>query len=321
MQSRIKSSMKVFRSLEEYQAGTNPVATIGTFDGVHLGHRKILGRLQDAAAAIDGESVVISFHPHPRLVLYPDDNPLRLLHTLDERIAAMEALGIDKLLIVKFTREFSRTTSHQFIENILYNTVKIDRIVIGYDHHFGKNRTGGLKELEDGAAQFGFEVEEIPAEQIDNAAVSSTKIRTALLAGDVENANSFLGYDYEVTGKVITGQRLGRQLGYPTANIQPNDPYKLIPREGVYLASLEFEGGLHYGMLNVGKKPTVGKNFPLGLEINLFDFDQDIYGKQVKLRFLNWIREDRKFSGLEPLKAAIAQDKVDCLQLLAKKSH
>lgn len=308
--------MKVFRSLEEYQAGPNPVATIGTFDGVHHGHRKILGRLQDAAAAIDGESVVISFHPHPRLVLYPDDNPLRLLHTLDERIAAMEAFGIDKLLIVEFTREFSRTTSHQFIESILSNTVQIKRIVIGYDHHFGKNRTGGLKELEDGAAQFGFEVEEIPAEQIDNAAVSSTKIRTALLAGDVESANSFLGYTYEISGKVITGERLGRTLGYPTANIEPNDPYKLIPREGVYLASLEFEGGLYYGMLNVGHKPTVGNNFPLGLEINLFDFDQDIYGKDVKLRFLNWIREDRKFDGLEPLKAAIAQDKVDCLKLL-----
>ncbi|MEM6271312.1 MAG: bifunctional riboflavin kinase/FAD synthetase [Bacteroidota bacterium] len=308
--------MKVFQSTEAYVAGPNPVATIGTFDGLHQGHRKILKRLQDAARAIEGESVVITFHPHPRLVLYPEDNPLRLLHTLEERIAAMEAFGIDKLMIIKFTREFSRTTSHQFIEHILHNTIQIRRIVIGYDHHFGKNRTGGLKELEDGAGQFGFDVEEIPAQRIDNAAVSSTKIRQALHEGDVTTATSYLGYPYPVTGRVITGEQLGRQLGWPTANVKPSDPYKLIPRQGVYLATLEIEGVEHFGMLSVGKKPTVGSHFPLGLEINLFDFDRDIYGANVTVRFLRWVREDRKFDSLETLKAAIAQDKQDCLALI-----
>ncbi|HHG83738.1 MAG TPA: bifunctional riboflavin kinase/FAD synthetase [Bacteroidetes bacterium] len=312
--------MKVYRSLEAYKSGKNPVATIGTYDGVHQGHRKILQRLIDAARAIDGESVVTSFHPHPRLVLYPEDNPLRLLHTLDERISAMEDMGIDKLLLIPFTRDFSRTTSHQFIEKILVQTVGIKRIIIGYDHHFGKNRTGGLKELRSGSAIYNYEVEEIPAAHIDNAAVSSTKIRKALLAGEVAIANRYLGYTYEVSGQVVEGEKLGRTIGYPTANVLPEDRYKLIPAEGVYLAQILVEGNIHYGMLNIGHKPTIG-NFPLGLEINIFDFDQDLYGKRVTLRFLEWIREDLKFEGIEPLKAAIAQDKQACLALLAANKY
>lgn len=309
--------MKVYRSLEEYEQGTNTAATIGTFDGVHEGHKKILNSVIEAARAIDGESVVISFHPHPRLVLYPEDNPLRLLHTIDERIAALEALGIDKLMLVPFTREFSRLTSHQFIENILVRTIGISKIVIGYDHHFGKGRTGGIKDLTASGREHGYTVQEIPAAQIDNANVSSTKIRNALLKGDVATAARFMGAPYPLSGTVIKGEQLGRQLGFPTANIRPEDPYKLIPAEGVYLADLTVDGATHHGMLNIGRKPSVG-DFPLGIEINLFDFDRDIYGKHVELRFLEWIRADKKFDGLDALKAAIAEDERACRALLGK---
>jgi riboflavin kinase / FMN adenylyltransferase len=311
--------MKVFRSLESYEKGRGATATIGTFDGVHLGHQKILGRLMAAAQEIEGESVVISFHPHPRLVLFPEDNPLRLLQDIEEKVAALEALGIDKVLLIPFTRDFSRLTSHQFIMQVLVETVATQRIVIGYDHHFGKNRTGGLRELQEGAGEFGFDVEEIPAEQIDHANVSSTKIRHALSEGDLETARKFLGYDYQVSGKVIQGEQLGRQLGYPTANILPHDPLKLIPAEGVYLSSLLVDGQSHYGMLNVGKKPTVGNHFPVGIEINLFDFDRDIYHQDVRVQFLEWIRPDKKFASLEELKAAIAQDQQACLSLIAQR--
>lgn len=312
--------MKVFRSLDSFEKGTNAVATIGTFDGVHLGHKKILGRLKEAAQTAGGESVVISFHPHPRLVLFPEDNPLRLLQTVEEKIESMRDFGIDKLLLIPFTREFGRLTSFQFIQEVLVKTVDIHRIVIGYDHHFGKNRTGGLKELQDGAGEFGFEVEEIPAEQIDNASISSTKIRAALASGDLDTAAKFCGYDYQLTGTVVQGEQLGRSIGWPTANIKPDDRYKLIPGEGVYLCSIQVDGKLHYGMLNIGKRPTVAEGLPVGIEINIFDFNADIYGKQVTLKFLDFIREDKKFDSLDTLKNAIAQDKIDALALLNQRN-
>jgi riboflavin kinase / FMN adenylyltransferase len=308
--------MRVFRSLQDYVQGPRAAATIGTFDGVHQGHQKILERLLDATRAIEGESVVISFHPHPRLVLNPSDQSLRLLQSIDEKIASLEALGIDKLLLIPFTRDFSELTSQQFIAQVLIETVGIKRIVIGYDHHFGKDRKGGLKELEAGADVFGFQVEEIPAEQIDNANVSSTKIRHALMTGDLETARRFLGYDYGLQGTVVQGQQLGRQLGYPTANIRPSDPHKLIPGEGVYLARVNVQGASHFGMLNVGKKPTVGEGFPMGVEVHLFDFARDIYGQDLRVEFLEWIRPDMKFDSLEALITAIDGDRDASLALI-----
>lgn len=314
--------MRVYHSLEEYEKGARPAAaTIGTFDGVHLGHRKILSQLLAASNSFQGESVVISFHPHPRLVLFPDDNPLRLLHSLEERIEAFASTGIDKLLILPFSKEFSRWSSEKFIEEILVRTIGIQRIVIGYDHHFGKNRTGGLKDLQEAGLLHGFEVEEIPAEQVDNANVSSTKIRHALLEGDIATANKFLSYPYPLVGTVVHGQKLGRQIGFPTANIMATDAHKLIPAEGVYLASIEIDGNSHYGMLNIGRKPTIGNNFPVGVEMHIFNFDQDIYGRQVTVRFLEWIREDRKFDGLEPLLDAIRGDQRACERLIAARTQ
>jgi len=310
--------MKVYRSLETYEKGEKPVATIGTFDGVHFGHQIILNNVIQSARSIGGESVVISFDPHPRLFLYPDDNPMRLLQTVEEKIERMDLLGIDKLLLIPFDKRFSRLTSHQFIEQILVETVGIQKIVIGYDHRFGKNRTGSIEELREYGGRHGYEVEEIPAQEINDAKVSSTKVRRALEEGDIATANEYLGYAYPVSGKVIEGEQLGRKLGYPTANVMPEDRYKLIPADGVYLASIEVRGTIYHGMLNVGKKPTVG-TFPRGIEINIFDFSEDIYGETVTIRFLDWIRPDRKFDSLEALVAAIDQDKLDCLERLAAK--
>jgi riboflavin kinase/FMN adenylyltransferase len=234
------------------------------------------------------------------------------LLTLEERIEAFAGTGIDRLLILPFTKEFSRWSSERFIEDILVKTIGIQRIVIGYDHHFGKNRTGGLKDLQVAGLEHGFEVEEIPAEQVDNANVSSTKIRKALMEGDIATANRFLAYPYPFRGMVVHGQKLGRQLGFPTANIQSQDPYKLIPAEGVYLAAIDIDGQQHMGMLNIGRKPTVGADFPVGVEMHIFQFDADIYDKEVTVRFWDWIREDRKFGSLEELVNAIRADQAAC---------
>lgn len=310
--------MKVFRSLDGFEQGQGTTATIGTFDGVHLGHQKILGRLMAAAREMGGESVVISFHPHPRLVLHPHDSSLRILQTIDEKIASLEALGIDKLLLIPFTRAFAQQDSQTFIADVLVRTVGIRRIVIGYDHHFGKDRRGGLKDLQAAGLVHGFEVEEIPAQQIDHANVSSTRIRQALTTGDIATASRFLGYAYSLGGRVVEGQRLGRAIGFPTANIAPDDPYKLIPGEGVYLARLWTGDEAHWGMLNIGKKPTVGDHFPLGIEIHLFNFDRDLYGQAVRVDFLEWIRPDKQFSSLEELVAALHHDQAASLALIAQ---
>ncbi len=308
--------MKVYHSIESYVQGPHPVVTIGTFDGVHLGHRQILDRVIQEARQQAGEAVLLTFHPHPRLVLFPEDNPLRLLHTLEEKISLLEKAGLDKLLVIPFTREFSRLTSDLFMRDILVKAVGMKKIVIGYDHHFGKNREGGLDDLRRGGASLDFEVEEIPAHAIDNANVSSTKVRHALQEGDIETATSYLGYAYPLTGKVIRGQQLGRQLGWPTANLHPVDALKLIPAEGVYLVRSSWDGQIHHGMLNIGRKPTVGSHFPLGIEVNFFDFEGDLYDRELTVEFVAFIRPDRKFGSLEELKAAIAGDKEACLALL-----
>lgn len=308
--------MKVYYSLEEYEKAENTVATIGTFDGVHIGHRTILERLKTAAIDLSGESVLISFHPHPRLVLFPENNPLRLLQTMAEKIELLESIGINKLLLIPFTKEFSRTPSKIFIEDILVGIVGIKKIVIGYDHHFGKNRTGGIEELRKYARKHNYTVEEIPAQAIDNANVSSTKIRRALGEGDVEIANSFLGYTYPLVGTVIHGEKMGRKLGYPTANIQPGDPLKLCPVDGIYFVRVIVDDFRGYGMMSIGLKPTVGE-FERTYEVNIFDFDRDIYGKKIRVEFLKYLRGEKKFDSLEELIQAIDQDKENCMKLIA----
>ena len=305
--------MKVFRSLESYEAGGHTVATIGTFDGVHIGHRTILERLMAAARERNGEAVLISFHPHPRLVLFPENNPLKLLHTLDEKIALLDEIGLDKLLLIPFTREFSRLPSQRFVEDILVQTLRIDHIIIGYDHRFGKNRTGGLEELQSYAEKWDYTVEEIPAQSIDEAKVSSTKIRKAIQEGDVQTAEKYLGYKYSFAGEVIHGEKAGRTLGYPTANLEPEDPLKLIPGHGVYFVRVEVRGEPYFGMMSIGVKPTMGE-FTQTQEVYIFDFNQDIYGETVRVHFLEYLRGEKKFDSKEALILAMNADRDYCLR-------
>ena len=307
--------MKVYRSLEEYEQGAHSVATIGTFDGVHLGHRAILDRLKNAAKEAGGESVLISFHPHPRLVLFPENNPLRLLHTLDEKIGMLDAIGIDKLLLIPFTRDFSRTPSRRFIQDILARQVGIRDIVIGYDHHFGKNRTGGIDELRVYAMEYGYHVEEIPAQAIDDANISSTKIRHALAEGDILTARKYLGYDYGFSGTVVHGEKQGRLLGYPTANMDPADPLKLIPADGVYFVRVRIGATTHHGMMSIGVKPTMGQ-FERTHEVYIFDFGGDLYGQTIRVEMREYIRGEKKFDSLDALIAAMQADERFCRERL-----
>ncbi len=309
--------MKVFRSLDEYEPGSQTVATIGTFDGLHIGHQAIFNRMKEVAQALGGETTLISFHPHPRLVLFPENNPLRLLQSLEEKIALLERWNLDKLLLIPFTREFSRTSSRAFVQEILVEQVAVKHVIIGYDHHFGKNRTGSIEELESLSEKFGYTVEQIGPQSIGASNVSSTKIRRALEEGEIATANNYLGYTYCLRGKVVDGEKKGREWGYPTANIEADESWKLIPKEGVYLVSVQVEGISQelYGMMSIGTKPTLG-DFAQVSEVHIFDFDQDIYGKPIEVGFLNYLRPQQKFRGEKELIAAIQKDEEDCRRLL-----
>ncbi len=306
--------MKVYTSIEDFKNVKNPVVTTGTFDGVHLGHQKIISRLKDVAKEQDGETVLLTFYPHPRMVLFPEDNELKLLNTQSEKIALLEKYGIDHLIIYPFTKEFSRLSSVEFVRNILVNQIKTKRLVIGYNHHFGRNREGSFEHLKEYGPLYGFEVEEIPAKDIDHVEISSTKIRNALQTGDVKTAQTYLGHLYSLSGKVIAGKQLGRTIGYPTANIFVEDKYKLIPADGIYAVNVEQNGEMYSGMLSIGNNPTVeGKG--RSIEVNIFDFNKDIYGQQATIYFIERLRDEVKFNNLEELKVQLVKDKEETLRI------
>lgn len=307
--------MKVYHHIDEFEGKGNAVVTTGTFDGVHTGHQAILKRLNEIAVKEEGESVLITFHPHPRMVLFPEDNDLKLLSTQEEKIRLMKKYGVDHLIIHPFTKEFSRLTSLQFIREILVNKIKTKKLVIGYDHHFGRNREGSFEHLKESGPVYGFMVEEIPAQDVDNVAVSSTKIRHALLAGDIKTAKEYLGHDYTLTGKVIHGEKKGRELGFPTANISVEDRHKLIPAIGIYAVKAEAEGNTYNAMLYIGFRPTLNGKYQ-SIEVNIFDFDKDIYGKQITVHFIDRIRDDMKFDKLDELKKQLSADKQKAINLL-----
>jgi len=275
---------------------------------VHIGHRYILEKIIDKARANKGESLLISFDPHPRMILNPDNTGLKLLHTIPEKIELLDSLGLDKLLLIPFSRDFSLFSSDQYIQRVLLQTVDPHEIIIGYDHRFGHDRKGGIDELRRYAKKEDFSVEEIPPQAVDNAKVSSTKIREAISLGLVETAAKYLGYNYSFGGRVIHGEKMGRTLGYPTANIEPESKHKLIPANGVYLVRVKVKDRWYYGLMNIGRKPTVGE-FERGNEVYILDFDQDIYGEYVRTEFLEYIRPERKFTSLEELIAAMDADK------------
>lgn len=303
--------MKVYYSFEEYKPVKNPVLTVGTFDGVHYGHQKLIERLRDIAEQCQGETVIMTFFPHPRMILHPEDTSLKLINTVEEKIDLLDRAGIDHLLLIPFTRDFSNLRSGEFIEKILVRTIGVRKLVIGYDHHFGKDREGSFEDLKASGPRYGFDVEEIPEQDIDNIAVSSTKIRKALGTGDISTANHYLGHPFSITGEVVKGDQLGRKLGYPTANIFVEETYKLIPLDGIYAVNVYLGGRRLQGMLYIGHRPTVN-GMARNIEVNIFDFNEEIYYRRLRLELLEFIREDRKYDTLEELIEQIGKDKEAC---------
>jgi riboflavin kinase/FMN adenylyltransferase len=309
--------VKVYTNIDDFIGVKNPIVTTGTFDGVHVGHQKIISRLKDVAKQETGETVLLTFYPHPRMVLFPDDNELKLINTQAEKIELLDQYGIDHLIIYPFTKEFSRLSSVEFVRNILVNTIKTKRLVIGYNHHFGRNREGSFEHLKEYGPLYGFDVEEIPAKDIDSIEISSTKIRTALLTGDIATANTYLGHEFSICGKVVGGKQLGRTIGYPTANIQLQDKYKIVPADGVYAVKVKHQGQLYGGMLNIGNNPTIeGKG--RSIEVNIFDFNMDIYNQDATIYFIERLRDEVKFNGIDELTKQLALDKINSEKVLNK---
>ena len=300
--------MNIYYSIDDFKNVKNPVVTTGTFDGVHLGHQKIISRLKNVAANENGETVLLTFFPHPRMVLFPEDNDLKLLSNQAEKIELLEKYGIDHLIILPFTKEFSRLTSIEFIRNILVNKIKIKKLVIGYNHHFGRNREGSFEHLKEYGPLYGFDVEEISAHDIEQVEISSTKIRSALQTGDVATATKYLGHQYTLSGTVVGGKKLGKTIGYPTANISVEDKFKLIPADGVYAVKVKHNGTTYNGMLNIGNNPTVDGKCR-SVEVNIFNFDKDIYGTELTIYFIEYLRTEVKFANLDELKKQLAADK------------
>ncbi|TGE23047.1 bifunctional riboflavin kinase/FAD synthetase [Hymenobacter metallicola] len=306
--------MEVFHDPAQFPHLGNATVTTGTFDGVHLGHQKILRRLLEVARHHGGPSVVITYWPHPRLVLapplaHPQPLNIQLLSSLQERSRQLADFGVDYLLIVPFTKEFSELSSEEYIQRILLDTVGTRKLVIGYDHRFGKNREGSFEYLSQHAERYGMEVEEIPREDVDAVAVSSTRIRRALEQGDILTANRYLGYNYPLTGTVVRGKQLGRTIGFPTANMQVEEPLKLIPARGVYAVLATTAAGTHHqAMLNIGVRPTVAGNLDQTIETHLLDFDGDLYDQPLTVQLVARLRDEQKFNGLDELKAQLAKD-------------
>ncbi|MBB6130185.1 bifunctional riboflavin kinase/FAD synthetase [Mucilaginibacter lappiensis] len=306
--------MKVYNHIDEFTAVKNAVVTIGTFDGVHIGHRKIISGIKEIADSIGGETVILTFFPHPRMILHPEDESLKLITTISEKAELMEELGVDHLIITPFSRDFSNQTAESYIRDVLVNKIGTKKIVIGYDHRFGKDRQGGLEDLQRLGPVYGFDVVEIPEQDINEVAISSTRIRNALLNGEIELANSFLGYPFFITGTVIRGDQIGRQLGYPTANIVVEEKYKLIPADGIFAVTVNVADKQYKGMAYIGSRPTVN-GLTRNIEVNIFDFDQDIYNQVIRMEFLHYVRGDIKFASLDELKVQLAKDKEDVLAL------
>ena len=315
--------MHVIRDPAQFPFLGNAVVTSGTFDGVHVGHQRILARLREVARASGAPSVVITYWPHPRLVLgpppsHPELLELQLINTLEERIARLTALGVDYLLIVPFTKEFAQWTSEEYIQRLLLQTVGARQLVIGYDHRFGKNREGGFDYLRQHADRYGLTVEEIRREDVDAVGVSSTRIRQALRQGDLATANRYLGYHYPLTGRVEHGRKLGRTIGYPTANLRVEEPLKLVPARGIYAVwATTAAGTRHQAMLSIGVRPTIGNDLAQTIEVNLLDFSGDLYVQLLTLEFVAWLRGEEKYEGLDALTAQLALDAQNTRAVLA----
>ncbi len=315
--------MKIYRNLDEFKALDYAIVTIGTFDGVHVGHQKILNKLTELAKDNTGETVLLTFFPHPRLIINPDDDSLRLINDIEEKVERLALAGIDHLIITPFTRDFSNQTPEEYISEVLVNKIGCKKIVIGYDHHFGKDRKGTIKDLIHYSEIFDYSVDQIPEQDIEDVAVSSTRVRESLIKGDIITANKYLGYPFELTGTVIKGDQIGREIGFPTANLHIHESHKLIPAYGIYAVEVEifprtteivtgdyFEPEperIAKGMCYIGTRPTVdGMNRKI--EVNLLDFNDDLYTKTIRVKFLEFIRHDQWFESLELMQEQIKKD-------------
>ena len=309
--------MKKINGVKNFSINSPSILTLGTFDGVHKGHQKILKKLKHEAKKDNLKSIVLTFFPHPRTVLNPDFT-LKLINTIEERTRLFEKSEIDILITHPFDKNFSELSPDQFVKNILVNKLKIKKILIGYDHRFGKNRTAGFKDLKIFGLKYGFEVIEISVEEKNKVSISSTKIRNSIIEGDIKTAKSYLGYDFSLKGEVVNGNAIGRTIGFPTANLNINQDYKLIPKNGVYLIRTILEGKKVHGMMNIGVKPTL-KSKDTSIEVNLFDWSGDLYGKVIEVFILYYIREEKKFDSLIKLGNQIKLDKKTCIKLIKEK--
>ena len=307
--------MKIIRSITAFNSSEKTIVTIGTFDGIHIGHQKILKDLIKTAKKEGKKSVLLTFFPHPRMVLQKE-NKILLLNTIKEKSSLLEKMGLDYLIIHPFSREFSRLTALDFVRDVLVNKLNTSRLIIGYDHHFGKNREGNIHQLKEYSLLYDFKVEEIPAQDIDDVSVSSTKIRTALKDGNLKTANNYLGYHYMLNGTVVSGKKLGGTIGFPTANLEIKEPYKLVPKTGVYIIKTHINTVLYTGIMNIGFNPTVlGKHQTI--EAHLFDFNEDLYGKEIMIEFIYFLREEHKFKSIEELVVQLNIDKENAISYLS----
>lgn len=298
--------MKTIIDISNFTPEEKTFVTIGTFDGVHFGHQKILEKLITETKKAGKKSVLLTFFPHPRMVLQKDAS-IELINTISEREKLLQKTGLDYLIIHPFSREFSRTTALEFVRDILVNKFNISKLIIGYDHHFGKNREGNIQQLTEYSHLYDFTVEEIPAQDIDDVSVSSTKIRRALHDGNLKTANNYLGYHFMLNGIVVNGKKLGGKIGYPTANINIEEDYKLIPKTGVYVVKSTIEKNTVFGMMNIGNRPTVDGNYQT-IEVHFFDFNQDLYGKKLTIELLYFLRNEEKFASIDALIHQLKED-------------
>jgi len=311
--------LKIFNDLSTYIPNKKTFVTIGTFDGVHIGHKKVIKNLVKSAALNNASSVLLTFFPHPRMVLQKNAD-IKLINTIDERIKLLKKTGLEILVIHEFTEDFSKQTALDFTKNILIKKLNISKLVIGYDHQLGKNRDGNFKQLEAYGKTLGFNVKEIHQQDIDSMVVSSTNIRKAIENGEIEKANNFLGYNYMLTGEVVKGKNLGEKIGFPTANIHIKETYKLLPKTGAYVVKAEIENNTIFGMMNIGYRPTVsGKDQTI--EVNFFDFNKDLYGTTIQIDVVSFLRDEQKFDSVEILKNQLKKDRKKSLEIIDSLSY
>jgi len=306
--------MTIYNNINEFSSTNNTILTIGTFDGVHLGHQKVLERLTNSAKENNLESTVLTFFPHPRTILNPN-KPLKLINSVKERTELLNRSKVDNLIIHPFDKNFSELDPEKYVVEILVKKLKAKIILIGYDHKFGKNRTADITDLKIYGKKYGFKVIEIKAEEISNIAISSTKIRKAISEGNISTAKKYLGYDFSLSGKIVHGKSIGRTLGFPTANIEVKEEYKLLPKNGVYLIQSVINHNKYFGMMNIGIKPTI-KESSKTIEVNFFDFEGDLYHKNIEVNIKKFIRDEIKFDSLELLKSQILKDKINCNSII-----